>query len=269
MAGALLELAKFAGLRGDHTAEAAALEEAVALGRELGAWGDLPQIDAKLASVRIRMGDLAGAREDLERAEHGDASLGTDRLDSAALLSVVRAELSWQEGDNEQAARHYGKALDWLGGQKSAWFQAWRAQVQARLGVVVLEFGEVDRSRALLADSLLTAALWIDRAALADVIDAIAVLAVRGSAVRDGAEAAAGLAATLLGAAHSMRGGFDEGGLDGPRARQTAREALGLPGFDAAYQRGRDLGFSEGLLLAAEATGADLADFQPGQVLRR
>jgi hypothetical protein len=130
--------------------------------------------------------------------------------------------------------------------------------------VVLLESGEVDRSRALLADSLLTAAVWIDRAALADVIDGIAVFALR----EDG-EAAAGLAATLLGVAHSIRGGFDEGGLDGPGARRTAREVLGLAGFEAAYQRGRDLSFSEGLRLAADVTGADLAGIQPGQVLRR
>jgi predicted ATPase/DNA-binding SARP family transcriptional activator len=260
MAGALLELAKFAGLRGDHAVEAAALEEAVELGRELGAWGDLPQIDAMLASVRIRMGDLAGAREDLERAERGDVGFRVDRPDSAAYLSVVRAELACREGDHEQAARHYGKTLDWLGGQKSAWYQAWRAQLQARLAVVLLESGEADRSRALLADSLRAAAVWIDRAALADVINGVAVFALRDDAA---------LAATLLGVAHTIRSEFDEGGLDGPGVRQAAREGLGLPGFEAAYQRGRDLSFSDGLRLAADVSGADLADIQPGQVLRR
>ena len=49
------------------------------------------------------------------------------------------------------------------------------------------------------------------------------------------------LAATLLGAAHSIRGAFDESSLVAPRVRETARLALGDAGFDAAYRRGRDL----------------------------
>ena len=49
---ALTELAEHSELRGDHAASIAALEEAVSLGRELNAWGDLTYVEARLAIVR-------------------------------------------------------------------------------------------------------------------------------------------------------------------------------------------------------------------------
>ena len=248
-AGALLQLAEFAALRGDHATAVAELEESAALGRELGAWGDLPQIDAKLASVRIRMGDLPGARKDLERAEQANAELGADRDDSIAWLDLVRAELCWREGDREQAEQLCAKVLAWLGRQKLVWFQVWRAQVLARLAVIVLDAGEEARSRALLAEALPAATGWIDHKVLGDVVDAAAVFALRGDAR---------LAAALLGVAHTIRGAFDEGGFDGLFARQCAREALGLPGFEAAYQHGRELSRDEGLALASDLVGAEM-----------
>ena len=61
-----------AWLRARADDRVAALEEAGALGKQLGAWGDLSHIGGKLAAVRLRMGDLAGARADLERAEAAD-----------------------------------------------------------------------------------------------------------------------------------------------------------------------------------------------------
>jgi predicted ATPase/DNA-binding SARP family transcriptional activator len=248
-AGALLQMAQFAALRGDHAAAVAQLEEAAALGRELGAWGDLPQIDAKLASVRVRTGDLAGARADLDRAERADAGLGADRDDAAAYVTMVRAELCWREGDHEQAEQLCAKVLAWLARQKSVWFLAWQGQVLARLAVIVLDAGDEARSRALLADALPAATLWIDHTVLADVIDAVAVFALRSDAR---------LAATLLGAAHTIRGAFDEGGFDGLFARRAAREALGLPDFETAYRHGRELSSGEGLALAADLVGAEL-----------
>ena len=65
---ALVQPAEFAMLDGDYTGAIAALEEAAALGGELGAWGDIAHMAGKLAAVRLRMGDLAGALADMERA---------------------------------------------------------------------------------------------------------------------------------------------------------------------------------------------------------
>jgi hypothetical protein len=57
----------------------------------------------------------------------------------------------------------------------------------------------------------------------------------------------------LLGAAHAVRGCFDEGGLDAPAVRDAARAVLGADGFEAAYERGRCMSRDEALALAAGA----------------
>jgi hypothetical protein len=57
----------------------------------------------------------------------------------------------------------------------------------------------------------------------------------------------------LLGAAHTMRGCFDEGSLDAPVARDSARAALGQAGFDARYEHGRGLDRDDAITLAAGA----------------
>ena len=59
--------------------------------------------------------------------------------------------------------------------------------------------------------------------------------------------------ATLLGAAHAVRGCFDEGGLDAPAVRDAARARLGADEFEAAYERGRCLPRDDALALAASA----------------
>ena len=89
----------------------------------------------------------------------------------------------------------------------------------------------------------------------------IAVFVLHGSSDTDRGRAT--LAATLLGAGHTIRGAFDEGSLDAPGARDAARGLLGEAGFDAAYERGRALGRDETLAMASGAVGL------PGQVLRR
>ena len=64
---------------------------------------------------------------------------------------------------------------------------------------------------------------------------------------------AAGRAATLLGAAHAVRGAFDEGGAEAPCVRSAAREALGAAAFEAAYESGRALSRDEAVTLVTQA----------------
>ena len=251
-AGVLLQLAQLADMRGDHASAVADLEEAAAIVRELGAWGDLPQIDGLLARVRIKMGDLTGARADLDRAARADASMAAIRSDAAAWLGRVRAELYWREGDRKRAIQQCEDVLALIAQKKIAWYDTVRALIMARLAVISLEGGDRARARILLAGALRSSIAWLDHIAIGEVVDAVAVCLL-DDPVR---------AATVLGVAHAVRGEFDAGGLDGPRARQAAREALGLPDFDAAYQRGRDLGSSAGLLLVSELVGAGLTEDQ-------
>jgi predicted ATPase/DNA-binding SARP family transcriptional activator len=256
-ASVLIQLAELAQLRADYSTAIAALEEAGSYGQELGAWGDLTYLDGMLAAVRLRMGDLERARADLERAERAQSERSAGLSDVGAWLALVRAELHWREGDMAQAARSCAKILAWLDQKQSSWWDGNRAQVQARLAMVVLREGDRRQCAEVLAAALGTAADWLERPALAAVIDAIAVCALQA----DGASGAAGsreqavLAATLLGAAHTIRGAFDEGSLDAPAARDTARSLLGPATFRAAYERGRGVARDEALTLARGAAG--------------
>jgi len=248
-AAVLMTLAEFAKLRGDFAGAIAALEEAGSLGQQLGAWGDLSHIGGKLAAVWLRTGDLAGARAALERAERDETARGAGQSDAAFWLGLVRAELLYREGDTRAAARLCTERLAWLEGKQPAWWHGIHAAVQGRLALSVLADGDEDRCRVLLAEALRIASGWVELPAIADVIDAIAVLVRRPVASAERAV----LAATLLGAAHSVRGCFDEGSLDAPAARDAVRTLLGPDGFQAAYECGRALARDDALALAASA----------------
>jgi len=251
-AAVLIQLAEFARLRGDNAAAVAALEEAEALGNQLGAWGDLSHIGGKLAAVRIRLGDLAGARADLDRAERAESVRGISQSDSATWLRLVRAELLYREGDTAAAGRVCVGLLAELKGKPSSWWLGMHGIIQARLALIALADGDEARCRALLADALRTAASWVELPPVADVIDAIAVFA-----EHSGACAAA--VATLLGAAHAVRGCFDEGSLDAPPVRDAVRAVLGADEFEAAYERGRSQPRDGALALAAGAVANPVA----------
>ncbi|MBO0814201.1 MAG: hypothetical protein J2P30_03480, partial [Actinobacteria bacterium] len=102
--------------------------------------------------------------------------------------------------------------------------------------------------RAGLASALRLARDSQDLSALAVVIDGVAAAALWTDPNRSCAERAA----VLLGAAHSLRGAFDQSSLDAPEARDTARQALGEAEFETAYQRGRALGHEEAFALAED-----------------
>ena len=91
------------------------------------------------------------------------------------------------------------------------------------------------------------------RSALGAVLDACAVYAL-GRDSRGGSDraAAAEQAARLLGAAHAIRGAFDESSLDAPPARAKSRETLGPEAFDAAYESALTSTYESALALARE-----------------
>jgi hypothetical protein len=234
-------------MRAEYPAAIGFLEEATSLGAEVGAWGDVVHIAGKLAAVRLRTGDLAGARADLERAEQGEEQRGAVPSDSGVWLGLVRAELHVLEGDPGAAARQCETVLSYLDNRQSVWWQGFRALTQARLALLSMAEDE-ERGRALLAAALRDASEWVELPPLASVIDAVAVFAVRHP--RPSADRAR-LAATLLGGAHAIRGGFDEASLDAPAVRAAALGLLGPAGFEAAYRHGRGLGREDVLVLAA------------------
>jgi hypothetical protein len=112
----------------------------------------------------------------------------------------------------------------------------------------------------MLATALRMAGDSQDRQAVATVVDGVAATILAAGGDRAGAERAA----VLLGAAHTIRGAFDHSSLDSPAARDGARETLGAAAFEAAYQRGRNLGYAEALALAEDSAALSPAGHPPG-----
>jgi predicted ATPase/DNA-binding SARP family transcriptional activator len=260
-------LADLTDLRADHAASIAALEEAVVIGRELNAWGDLAYVEARLAIVRARTGDLARARTDLDRVAHA-ALARRGQIDIDRWVTFMRTELAWREGNLAAVVDYCQEVLTAFDSYQAIWWAPLRARIRGRLAMAVLAQGDARRCRELLIAALDAAAAWTEHPPLAAVLDACACYLLRSDA---GGAAAAGdgpgqvpavtagrpeLAARLLGAAHAVRGAFDESSLDAPHARAAAREALGRSAFDVAYRSAADSTYQTAIDLARAALSA-------------
>ena len=259
-------LADVIDLRADDAATIAALEEAVAIGRELNAWGDLAYVEARLAMVRARSGDLAQGRSELERI--GRTALARrGQIDIDRWVTLMRAELAWRDGDPAVVVDCCTEVLAAFDSYQAVWWEPLRARIRSRLALAVLAQGDEARCRELLDAALRATAAWTEHPALAAVLDACACYALR----RPGLAPAAGpapttdpadtaitagraeLAARLLGAAHAVRGAFDESSLDAPQARAAAKVTLGPAAFDAAYRSAADSTYQTALELGHAA----------------
>lgn len=260
---ALLYLAEFAELRADHAAAIGLLTEGRAIGGELDEhWVDLWYVDGMLAVVRARAGDLEGARDDLGRASRAMEKAGIGTVEDACTwLRSVAAEISWRTGDLRGAERCCADVLAAIEGKPIAWWRPYQITVSVKLAMIRLMLGDTGRCRELLAESLRFAADWYEHPPLAAALDATAAFTLRtrpaepggaGAAVAAGSgeTSRAEIAAKLLGASHTIRGAFDESGLDAPATRAAAREVLGDAAFDAAYASGRALPRAAALALA-------------------
>ena len=241
----LTQLSEFAELRADHATAIAALAEAWEIGGALEAWGDMAYIVGMLAVARARAGDVDEALDDMRQAERVAAERTTINADE--WLRFTRAEVAWHAGDLREAASACTAAVADLTGKQSLWQRALRAQAQTRLAIVMLEQADGAGCRDLLAEALPPLRDWVENPPLAGLIDAAGAYA-----VSRGDDGDVELAATLLGAAHTLRGAFDESSLVAPRLRETARLALGTLGFEAAYARGRELSRDEAIELTAQ-----------------
>jgi hypothetical protein len=251
VAMSLTQLAEFTELRADHAASIAALTEAAALGRELSVWGDLTYIEARLAVIYARSGDFARATAEMaavwRAAQVRGSHIGNDRW-----VEFMRAELAWRQGDYAAAAECCFAVLATIADNRARWWQPLRAQVKARLAMMALRQGDRAASAALLGEALEAAAAWWEHPALAAVLDACAAHLAHRAADGDPSRAAA-----LLGAAHAVRGAFDESSLDAPEARETLRAVLGPEAFRAAYDSAGGLGYDPAVALAREALAAN------------
>ncbi len=90
-------------------------------------------------------------------------------------FGLVWAELHAREGDAAAVVRQCERVLSWLERMRSAWWQGFRAQVQARRALAVLTGGDHARCRALLGRDAFEAAY--ERGRLLDRDDALALAA--------------------------------------------------------------------------------------------
>jgi ATP/maltotriose-dependent transcriptional regulator MalT len=252
VAMALTQLAEFTELRADHATSIAAITEAVAIGREIGVWGDLTYVEGRLAVIHARAGDLDRAQQEIGQVQRAMEARG-GQVDTDRWVAFMLAELASLAGDYAEAARCCESVLATIAGNAAPWWQSLRAVVKARLAVAVLNQGHAERCTQLLSESLDTTAAWSDHPALAAVLDACAVYALsrdpRGEA---GRTAAAEQAARLLGAAHAIRGAFDESSLDAPPARALARAELGPGAFTRTYEPTLASTYESAIALARE-----------------
>jgi predicted ATPase/DNA-binding SARP family transcriptional activator len=269
VAVALTQLTEFTELRADHAASIAAMEEAVRIGRELGVWGDLTYVESRLAVIRARSGDLAGARAEMDAVQRACQVRGGADTDRWALF--LTAELAWLAGDFPGVVNCCADVLAVIADHEARWWQSLRAQVKARLALALLNLGDRAGCRAQLTEALDAAASWQEHPALAAVLDASAAYvladvtapasapapdsaAVEAPALAPAPDSAAAAAASrLLGAAHAIRGAFDESSLDAPRARELSRHALGGDAFAAAYASTSGITYPEAVTLGRQS----------------
>jgi predicted ATPase/DNA-binding SARP family transcriptional activator len=252
VAMALTQLAEFTELRGDHAASIAAITEAVAIGREIGVWGDLTYVEGRLAVIHARAGDLDRAYAELDQVRRAVEARG-GQVDTDRWVAFMLAELASLAGNYAEAARCCEAVLATIAGNAARWWQSLRAAVKARLAVAVLKQGHTERCAQLLTESVDATATWREHPTLAAVLDACAVYLLRQDHDDQGNRAAAAeQAARLLGAAHAIRGAFDEASLDAPPARAAARETLGTEAFAAVYESALASTYESAVALARE-----------------
>jgi predicted ATPase/DNA-binding SARP family transcriptional activator len=253
----LTMLAEFTELRADHAASIEVLTEAAALGRETGVWGDLGYVEARLAVIYARAGDLDRGYAELGRARRAMEARG-GHVDADRWVAFMLAELASLAGDYAEVARRCEAVLATIADNEAPWWESLRAQVKARLAVAVLKQGHPERCVRLLREAVDAAAAWWERPSLAVILDAGAVYTLSSADAGDATQAAE-LAARLLGAAHAVRGAFDESSLDAPPAREQARATLGADAFQARYDAALASDYEQALALARELVSGDRA----------
>ncbi|GAA1185977.1 BTAD domain-containing putative transcriptional regulator [Pseudonocardia alaniniphila] len=232
-------LGELEDIAGEHDAAARAYDEAIALAGDLGNDDDLPQFMTKRAMLAARRGDVATAREMLQRA----STMARGLFSTAGLLSIALAQVERLAGDVDAARVHVARAATELrergsgAPQRAAYLAMTRAAVE-------LTAGDRQAARAALAEAV-TAAVESRDGPIAAAVAEVAVLV----ALAEGDAECAGL---LLGIAAAQRGAIDRGNPEVLAALDRVRDALGSAAAQDAVRRGRELPRDEGLAVLAE-----------------
>ena len=234
-------LGELEDIAGEHDAAARAYDEAIALAGELGNDDDLPQFMTKRAMLAARRGDVATAREMLQRA----STMAQGPFGTAGLLSISLAQVERLAGDVDAARGHIDRAATELGErgsgapQRAAYLAMTRAAIE-------LAAGDRPATRAALTEAVAAAVESRDGPIAAGVAEVAALVALD--------EGDAECAGVLLGIAATQRGALDRGNPEVLVALDRVRDALGSAAAQDVVRRGRELPRDEGLAVLAEKT---------------
>jgi CHAT domain-containing protein len=162
----LVDLGRLAMMRGDFPAAVTRLSEAAGIMRRIGSGPSINAIDnyVELAQARAHMGDVQGARTELQRAEALAAR--RDRPKSGASLAALahaRADLAVKFNQLAEAERQYGRARRLAQGSG---LQEKEQRFRAELGMagVLLKRESYQRAQVVLEQLLLRPSDSHDRA---------------------------------------------------------------------------------------------------------
>ncbi|WP_157255105.1 BTAD domain-containing putative transcriptional regulator [Nonomuraea typhae] len=225
-AKALYGLAQIHAIAGDHDQAITAYEQSLAIAADLGSQDEV-STRLGLATERMRAGDLAGARRDIDTAERAAWRRGQPALEIEVL--GVQAELHRRSGEVERA----DQALDRMEALLRKLPQSAEAidplLLLARVANL-LTAGDAVRARELMPRAVEAAQAIMDAPLAAQLLARLLLL--------EGDPAGA---ATALGLSQAIRGAFDHGDTELRRLSEMLAESLGRTDYDSAYERGADL----------------------------
>src|SRR6266545_4481255 len=216
-------VAEQSALRGEHERAIEVLVEAVALAEELRVEEGLLLARYGLALQRAEIGDLAGARADLDRAAL--ASTNTPEM-RRFVMTLGDADLARMSDQPDRAVAAYHQALELIprvGGLPTEI----RPLILLNLARAVLAAGDADQARRPLDE---IRELPENRLILANLAEVSAALAV--------AENEPDRAARLLGCAKVFRGIPNRGSREVAATTAAARFALGPERYEREYAAG-------------------------------
>ncbi|MET9245468.1 BTAD domain-containing putative transcriptional regulator [Nonomuraea sp. NPDC003709] len=241
IANSLDKLAGIAAWRGERARAVAWMDEAITLIEELGRTEDAADLLTRRADLLAQDGDLAAAGTGYERAAEVARAVGAPDLLADARRGL--ADLARRSGEPDQARQLYEAALAGCG-DASITGSRIRARILTGLGWTAAMDGDAAQARAHHRAALETAVRSGNLPAAADAVDGLAGAALlTGDAER---------AATLIGAAASLRGAELVADRDVDETAAEAERALGPGRYAEARHRGRRLSAEEVLDLAGE-----------------
>ncbi|WP_188196880.1 BTAD domain-containing putative transcriptional regulator [Nonomuraea sp. SYSU D8015] len=225
-AKALYGLAQIHAIAGDHDQAITAYEHSLAIATDLGSQDEV-STRLGLATERMRAGDLAGAKRDIDTAEGAARRRGQPALEIEVL--GVQAELHRRSGEVERA----DQALDRMQALLRKLPQSAEA-IDPRLLLArvanLLTAGDAVRARELMPRAVEAAQAIMDAPLAAQLLARLLWL--------EGDPAGA---ATALGLSQAIRGAFDHGDTELRCLSEMLAESLGRTDYDSAYERGADL----------------------------